>query len=93
MLQFMHLPSKHERRFLERILEQSHASPVLADQQLAQWRLLARSEGFDQWAAKRFPNVKRYGLEGGEGMMVALGVILNLANAKGMDDVVLCVVV
>ncbi|KAK4700936.1 hypothetical protein P7C70_g5306, partial [Phenoliferia sp. Uapishka_3] len=87
--EFMHLPAKGERRFLERLLEQSHASPIPADQQLAQWRLLARSEGFDAWAAKRFPHVKRYGLEGGEGMMVALGVILQLASDKGVKDVVL----
>ncbi|KAL8279079.1 hypothetical protein RQP46_008537 [Phenoliferia psychrophenolica] len=86
---FMHLPSKHERRFLERLLEQSHATPIPTSQQLAQWRLLARSEGFDSWAAKRFPNVKRYGLEGGEGTMVALGVILQLASEKGINDCVL----
>ena len=85
----MHLPSKHERRFLERLLEQSHAAPILPAQQLAQWGLLARSEGFDSGAAKRFPNVKRYGLEGGEGTMVALGVILQLAAAKGIESCVL----
>lgn len=34
--------------------------------------LLTRSEVFDQFMHKRFSQVKRYGLEGGESMMVAL---------------------
>lgn len=85
----MHLPSKSERRFLEELLESSHAAPLTEAQQLAQWKLLAHSEAFDKWAAKRFPNVKRYGLEGAEGMMVALGVVLDEAKAKGVEDVAL----
>ncbi|KAM0749510.1 2-oxoglutarate dehydrogenase, E1 component [Meredithblackwellia eburnea MCA 4105] len=95
--EFMHLPSKHERRFLERHLERSHGpsssssdgDDLPAEQQLALWRLLARSEGFDFWAAKRFPNVKRYGLEGGEAMMVAVGVLLDLARQADVREVVL----
>lgn len=89
--QFMHLPSKHERRFLETLLEKSHSSPLSKAQQLGHWELLANSEAFDHWCAKKFPSVKRYGLEGAEGMMVALGVVLEEAKARGMDDVVLCV--
>lgn len=87
----MHLPSKHERRFLETLLEKSHSTPLSSAQQLGHWKLLANSEAFDHWCAKKFPSVKRYGLEGAEGMMVALGVVLDEAKARGMDDVVLCV--
>ena len=87
--QFMHLPSKHERRFLEKMLEQSHAVPIPTSQQLAHWKLLAASEGFDAWCAKRFPNVKRYGLQGGEGMMVALSALFEEAGKEGVDDVVM----
>jgi probable 2-oxoglutarate dehydrogenase E1 component DHKTD1 len=85
----MHLPSKHERRFLTSLLERSHLSPISPDQQLAQFHLLSRSEWFDSWAAKRMPTVKRYGLEGGESMMVALGTVLERAQKRGIRDTVL----
>ncbi|GAA5879230.1 hypothetical protein JCM3774_003528 [Rhodotorula dairenensis] len=87
--EFMHMPSKHERRFLETLLERSHAIPISAAEQRAQWELLAKSEGFDNWAAKRFPNVKRYGLEGGESMMTAVAKVLDEAHARGFEDVVI----
>lgn len=53
------MPSKHERRFLEKLLEKSHDVAVSKAQALEQWKLLSDSEGFDLWAAKKFPNVKR----------------------------------
>ncbi|KWU42366.1 dehydrogenase E1 and transketolase domain-containing protein 1 [Rhodotorula sp. JG-1b] len=87
--EFMHMPSKHERRFLEKLLERSHAIPISPAEQRAQWELLAKSEGFDNWAAKRFPNVKRYGLEGGESMMTAVAKVLDEAHASGFEDVVI----
>ncbi|TNY20770.1 dehydrogenase E1 and transketolase domain-containing protein 1 [Rhodotorula diobovata] len=87
--EFMHLPSKHERRFLETMLEQSHAKPLDANEQLAHWELLTKSEGLDHFLAKRFPNVKRYGLEGGEAMMVVCATLLNEAKKEGVEDVVL----
>lgn len=85
----MHLPSKHERRFLERLLESCHARPLPQRQQLAHWKLLTASEGFDQFAAKRFPVVKRYGLEGAEAMMVVLAVALDEGSKQGVEEVVL----
>ncbi|GAA6060666.1 hypothetical protein JCM10212_001222 [Sporobolomyces blumeae] len=86
--EFMHLPSKHERRFLESLLERSHAIPLSTETRLSQWKLLAKSEGFDSWCAKRFPNVKRYGLQGGEGMMVALKALFEEAATEGVEQVV-----
>ncbi|SCV70449.1 BQ2448_1843 [Microbotryum intermedium] len=87
--EFMHLPSKHERRFLERLLETSHSRPIPAEKQLEYWRLLVASEGFDAWAAKRFPNVKRYGLEGAESMIVALAVLMEDAERRGIQESVI----
>ncbi|KAK4050253.1 putative 2-oxoglutarate dehydrogenase E1 component DHKTD1, mitochondrial [Microbotryomycetes sp. JL201] len=87
--EFMHMPAKFERRFLEQLLESSHAKPITQEQQLAQWRLLAASETFDAWAAKRFPNVKRYGLEGAEGMMVAISQVMNEVAQQGVEEVVI----
>lgn len=41
-------------------------------QRLRLLRLLSQSEVFDHFMQKRFTQVKRYGLEGAESMMVAL---------------------
>jgi probable 2-oxoglutarate dehydrogenase E1 component DHKTD1 len=39
--------------------------------------------------AKKFPNVKRYGLEGSESMIPAMEVLLRSLNAEGVTDLVL----
>ncbi|GAA6044320.1 hypothetical protein JCM8097_004473 [Rhodosporidiobolus ruineniae] len=86
--EFSHLPLA-ERDFLEKHLESSHSTPLAKEEQLAHWSLLAKSESFDRFLAKRFPSVKRYGLEGGEGMMVAVAKLLNEASGEGVEDVVI----
>jgi probable 2-oxoglutarate dehydrogenase E1 component DHKTD1 len=40
--------------------------------------------------AKKFPQVKRYGLEGAESMMVALDNLFSLSANAGIDDIILC---
>jgi probable 2-oxoglutarate dehydrogenase E1 component DHKTD1 len=44
--------------------------------------LLAQSETFDQFLQLKFPNLKRYGLEGGESMIPALDTLFSVA-ARG----------
>lgn len=89
--EFMHLPDKGERRFLEQLLESSHSRVIPPERQLEQWRLLVASETFDAWAAKRFPQVKRYGLEGAEGMMVAVEQVFKRAIETGAEEMVMWV--
>ena len=55
--------NKHEREWIARTLETMHAAPFTKDEQLAHFRLLAKSESFDHFCQKRFPNLKRYSLE------------------------------
>lgn len=40
--------------------------------------------------AKKFPQVKRYGLEGAESMMVGLNSLFKEANRSGIEDIILC---
>ncbi|KAJ3124807.1 hypothetical protein HK098_000847 [Nowakowskiella sp. JEL0407] len=44
---------------------------------------------FDHFMAKKFPHVKRYGLEGAESMMIVLDTIFREANYQGVREVVL----
>jgi probable 2-oxoglutarate dehydrogenase E1 component DHKTD1 len=40
--------------------------------------------------AKKFPQVKRYGLEGAESMMIVLSTLLRELNTAGVQDVIMC---
>jgi hypothetical protein len=85
----MHSPSKTERLWFSHILEARSSSsgsrpPALlgAAQKKRIHTLLAQSETFDQFLQLKFPNLKRYGLEGGESMIPALNTLFSVA-ARG----------
>ena len=44
---------------------------------------------FDQFLGKKFPNLKRYGLEGAESMMVALDRLFELSAHNNIQDIVI----
>lgn len=89
LIKFTHVPVKAERRFLTQALERSHGDAISDQRKVEYWRLLANSEQFDRTLAKRFPTVKRYGLEGGEAMIVLLDEIFQIARRNRVEDVVL----
>jgi probable 2-oxoglutarate dehydrogenase E1 component DHKTD1 len=95
--EYMHSPSKTERLWFSHILEARSSSsnssssgsrggrtPALpgAVQRKRIHALLAQSETFDQFLQLKFPNLKRYGLEGGESMIPALDSLFSIA-ARG----------
>jgi probable 2-oxoglutarate dehydrogenase E1 component DHKTD1 len=51
--------------------------------------LLTQSECFDLFLHKKFPQLKRYGLEGAEGMMIAMQRLVERAAAIGIQDIVI----
>ncbi|KAH8829834.1 dehydrogenase E1 and transketolase domain-containing protein 1 [Flagelloscypha sp. PMI_526] len=89
--EFMHSPSKTERLWWERHLEsnstQNNApTPESKKRILA---LLSQSEVFDNFLQLKFPNLKRYGLEGGESMLPALDSLFDAASGAGVEQIVL----
>ncbi|WAR62082.1 hypothetical protein PtB15_14B176 [Puccinia triticina] len=87
--EYMHLPNKSEREWLSDTLESKvHDMSIGEDCKLHYWQLLYRSEAFDKFLGTKFPNVKRYGLEGGESMLVALDRIFEECSAHGVKDVI-----
>lgn len=70
-----------ERSWLYETIESMssiHAAPFL---QKRMTRILLESETFDHFMGKRFGQVKRYGLEGGESMMIAMDVLFRLTTS------------
>ena len=84
--EYMDLPSKTERLWFSHLLEsQSTISPrdCSPARQQRIHELLARSEVLDTFLQSKFPNLKRYGLEGGESMLPALDALIGEA-AQGV---------
>ncbi|TFK59686.1 dehydrogenase E1 and transketolase domain-containing protein 1 [Pluteus cervinus] len=96
--EYMHSPSKTERLWFSHLLE-SESLPSSAESRLLstfdhdQKRhihgLLARSEVFDNFLQLKFPNLKRYGLEGGESMLPALDSLFASASEAGVEHIIL----
>lgn len=79
--EYMHSPDKSERLWWSHFLEAEHQSQTIDnDRKKRVWSLMARSETFDQFLQAKFPNLKRYGLEGGESMLPALDSLFFVAS-------------
>ncbi|KAJ7928025.1 thiamine diphosphate-binding protein [Mycena leptocephala] len=91
--EYMHSPSKTERLWFSHTLESKQiASTRTALSVPLKERihgLLARSEVFDNFLQLKFPNLKRYGLEGGESMLPALDSLFSAAAKGGVSTIVL----
>ncbi|KAJ6475095.1 thiamine diphosphate-binding protein [Mycena vitilis] len=91
--EYMHSPSKTERLWFSHTLESKQpASNGIAPSVTLKKRihgLLARSEVFDNFLQLKFPNLKRYGLEGGESMLPALDSLFSAAAKAGVSTIVL----
>lgn len=79
--EYMHSPSKTERLWFSHFLESQmgHQSRTPENKKRIH-SLLARSETLDNFLQVKFPNLKRYGLEGGESMLPALDVLFDIAS-------------
>lgn len=82
--EYMDLPSKTERLWFAKLLEsQSALEPMIdidAERRKKIHALLAKSEVLDNFLQVKFPNLKRYGLEGGESMLPALDALFEVAS-------------
>ncbi|KIO24447.1 hypothetical protein M407DRAFT_212813 [Tulasnella calospora MUT 4182] len=91
--EFMHSPSKSERIWFTHLLE-SRGPPIgdamERETKRRMWELLARSETFDHFLQAKFPNLKRYGLEGAESMLPALDTLFQTSAHAGISSILLC---
>ncbi|KAF8069209.1 dehydrogenase E1 and transketolase domain-containing protein 1 [Lyophyllum atratum] len=95
--EYMHSPSKTERLWFSHLLESeslpsSDEPPITivnAEMKRRIHELLARSEVLDNFLQLKFPNLKRYGLEGGESMIPALDSLFSSASNGGIQHIIL----
>ncbi|EKM51353.1 uncharacterized protein PHACADRAFT_152038 [Phanerochaete carnosa HHB-10118-sp] len=87
--EYMHSPSKTERLWFSHLLESQVApAPLSADEKRRIHKLVAESEVFDQFMQAKFPNLKRYGLEGGESMLPAMDALFRCASEAGITNII-----
>ena len=83
--EYMHSPEKSERLWFSHLLEsegdKERAGRYGEGSKRRMWELLAKSEVFDAFLQDKFPNLKRYGLEGAESMIPALDSLFQVAAA------------
>lgn len=84
-----HVQSASERRWWYHAVESWEKPEYSAKQKKHMHEILSKSEVFDQFLGKKFPNLKRYGLEGAESMMVALDRLFELSAKDGIKDVII----
>src|ERR1700761_1249698 len=81
--EYMHSVSKTERLWFSHLLESESNDRPDTKQKRRIWELVTKSEVFDQFLQLKFPNLKRYGLEGGESMIPAIDTLFQVAS-EGM---------
>ncbi|KFH65518.1 oxoglutarate dehydrogenase (succinyl-transferring), E1 component [Podila verticillata NRRL 6337] len=87
--EFTHIPNASERRWFAHEVESYQKAPITPDDKQRIFELLTKSEVFDHFMGKKFAQVKRYGLEGAESMMVALDALFQTASKAGVTEAVL----
>ncbi|OSD05011.1 dehydrogenase E1 and transketolase domain-containing protein 1 [Trametes coccinea BRFM310] len=87
----MHSPSKTERLWFSHMLESesSEDRKLGTEERKRIHDVLARSEEFDRFLQLKFPNLKRYGLEGGESMLPALDGLFSSAAQAGVEHIII----
>ncbi|KAJ3394106.1 hypothetical protein HDU84_000134 [Entophlyctis sp. JEL0112] len=89
--QIEELQNVSERRWCNELVETFFADRMTKsnEDKLRTMHLLTKSEVFDHFMAKKFPQVKRYGLEGAESMMIVMDEIFRLSAESNLQDVVI----
>eukprot|EP00817_Percolomonadidae_sp_ATCC50343_P002306 CAMPEP_0117430902 /NCGR_PEP_ID=MMETSP0758-20121206/10463_1 /TAXON_ID=63605 /ORGANISM="Percolomonas cosmopolitus, Strain AE-1 (ATCC 50343)" /LENGTH=855 /DNA_ID=CAMNT_0005219429 /DNA_START=166 /DNA_END=2736 /DNA_ORIENTATION=+ len=86
--QFYHLETLKEIEYIAKLMETKKVS--LEDEEAKRMmKLMLRSEAFDHYLAKKFPLVKRYGLEGSEAFIPCMDVIFEELAKSGYEHTII----
>ncbi|KAI0039089.1 dehydrogenase E1 and transketolase domain-containing protein 1 [Auriscalpium vulgare] len=88
--EYMHAPERTERVWFSKMLEARQGEVDKEERKRRAMRiyeLLVKSETLDQFLQAKFPNLKRYGLEGGESMITALDALFAVSAQAGVQHI------
>tara|TARA_R110002096_G_scaffold206192_8_gene392372 strand:- start:13438 stop:16242 length:2805 start_codon:yes stop_codon:yes gene_type:complete len=88
--EFMHINNHDVRHWLrDRIEARNELPPPKPKKKKQVLRWLVEAESFEQFLHHKYVGQKRFGLDGGESVMVALGAILEGCPGAGIDHIVM----
>jgi 2-oxoglutarate dehydrogenase E1 component len=87
-LEAVHCRPEHMRWLYDR-LETAEPAEFAPAERRAMYRTLSRAHTFEATLASRYQSVKRFGIEGGEAIIVGLNGVLRTAAGLGVTEVVL----
>lgn len=88
--EYMHIVDTQEKRWIQSRLEPVRSHPVVdVEKKMMVLERLTAAEGLEKYLGSRFAGAKRFGLEGGESMIVSLNTLIQRAGKQGAREVVI----
>jgi len=88
--EYMHIVDTQEKRWIQSRLEPVRSHPVVdTEKKMMVLERLTAAEGLEKYLGSRFAGAKRFGLEGGESMIVSLNTLIQRAGKQGAREVVI----
>ncbi|MFL0797345.1 MAG: 2-oxoglutarate dehydrogenase E1 component [Cellvibrionaceae bacterium] len=86
----MHITDRQEKDWVQQRLESVRSKPQFdAEQRLKVLERLTAAEGLERHLDSKYPGTKRFGLEGGEGMIPLLDAFIRRSGTLGAKEIVL----
>lgn len=88
--EYMHIVDTQEKRWIQSRLEPSRSHPVVEpEKKMMVLERLTAAEGLEKYLGSRYAGAKRFGLEGGESLIVSLNSLIQRAGKQGAKEVVI----
>ncbi|AXK31475.1 multifunctional oxoglutarate decarboxylase/oxoglutarate dehydrogenase thiamine pyrophosphate-binding subunit/dihydrolipoyllysine-residue succinyltransferase subunit [Streptomyces armeniacus] len=87
-IEYMHIQSPKERKWIQDRVERPHASPE-REEQLRILRRLNAAEAFETFLQTKYVGQKRFSLEGGESVIPLLDAVIDAAAEARLDEAVI----
>jgi 2-oxoglutarate dehydrogenase E1 component len=88
-VEYMYISTVAEKRWIQDRLERIHSKPsYTAEQKLRMLERLTAAETLERYLHTRYVGQKRFSLEGGESLIVAIDELIRVAGAGGVDEIV-----
>lgn len=89
-VEFMHLSDPEEKSWIQRRIEEPrNRTDFTVNGKRAILQRLVAAESFEQFLHKKYPGTKRFGIDGGEGMIPAIEQIMKRGGQLGLKEIVI----
>lgn len=83
----MHIPSSEQSNWLRERIELAAPYSISKERKLLMLEHLARSDMFETFLANKYPDARRYGLEGAESLVPGMKALIDAAAQEGVRSI------